>query len=136
MVIQYGALFLLFTGLTLICGNVLYVAIRNPIPLKIPFQLGAQTGFLFPRYASCFYLNLINGNNTRSIVKFVFATKPEKDYVLTFIAGIFCIVIGILAFLADLRYPDETAEFFGIRVLQSYEEYYAGNLAIARHYRL
>lgn len=39
--------------------------------------------------------------------------------------GILCIIIGIITLIADLRLPDETAEFFGNDVLQSYEDYFA-----------
>ena len=42
------------------------------------------------------------------------------------IEGLFCVFLGIIIFLSDLRFPDQTAEFFGIDVLQSYEEYFAG----------
>ncbi|CAG2163018.1 unnamed protein product [Oppiella nova] len=38
---------------------------------------------------------------------------------------IFCLFLGVIAFFSDLRFPDETAEFFGIDVLQSYEDYFA-----------
>ncbi|CAG2177345.1 unnamed protein product [Oppiella nova] len=101
MVIQYGALFLLMTGSCLISANILYSMLRNPIPLRIPFEhyISGQTVFLAPHYSLCYYLNLIN--------------------------GIFCLFLGVIAFFSDLRFPDETAEFFGIDVLQSYEDYFA-----------
>ena len=49
---------------------------------------------------------------------------------LLLIEGLFCIFVGIIIFLSDLRFPDETAEFFGIDVLQSYEDYFAGNIFV------
>ncbi|CAG2104861.1 unnamed protein product [Medioppia subpectinata] len=39
--------------------------------------------------------------------------------------GLFCVFLGVIIFFSDLRFPDETAEFFGIDVLQSYEDYFA-----------
>ncbi|XP_054159680.1 dual oxidase maturation factor 1-like [Oppia nitens] len=101
MVIQYGALFLIMCGSSLITANIVYSLIRNPIPLRIPFEqyISGQTVYLMPHFSWCYYLNLIN--------------------------GIFCMFIGIVVFFSDLRFPDETAEFFGIDVLQSYEEYFA-----------
>lgn len=42
------------------------------------------------------------------------------------ILGIFCIILALVSFIADLRWPDETADFFGNDVLQSYEDYFAG----------
>ncbi len=65
MVIQYGALFLMLTGSSLLAGNILYSSIRNPIPLKIPFNvyMGKETTYLEPHYSWCFYLNLFNGES-------------------------------------------------------------------------
>ncbi|RWS22293.1 hypothetical protein B4U80_02835 [Leptotrombidium deliense] len=102
MVIQYGALLLVFTGKILVFANILYCNIRNPIPLEIPFESvdGKSTVWLKPSFSWCYYLNLVN--------------------------GIICIILGVIAFYADLRYTDETAEFFGIDVLQNYEDFIAG----------
>jgi hypothetical protein len=63
MVIQYGALFLMLTGSSLLAGNILYSCIKNPIALKIPFELymSGKTEFLAPHYSWCYYLNLFNG---------------------------------------------------------------------------
>lgn len=40
--------------------------------------------------------------------------------------AILCLVLGVATLIADLRCPDETADFFGNDVLQSYEDYFAG----------
>ncbi|RWS13818.1 Dual oxidase maturation factor 1-like protein [Dinothrombium tinctorium] len=98
LVIQYGALLLILTGKVLIIANILYCNIRNPIPLEIPFESidGKSTVWLKPTFSWCYYLNLAN--------------------------GIVCVLLGLIAFYADLRYPDEIAEFFGVDVLSGYEE--------------
>ena len=35
-------------------------------------------------------------------------------------------MIGLITLFADLRFPDEIADFFGNDVLQCYEDYFAG----------
>ena len=47
--------------------------------------------------------------------------------------AIVCIVIGLVTLIADLRFPDETAGVFGIDILQSYEDYFAGKYLPAAH---
>ncbi|KAH7643732.1 duoxa-like protein [Dermatophagoides farinae] len=96
MVIYYGSLFIIFTGISLLSANfVMMFYLHYSIPLTLAFE----NGFLITHYSWCFYINLIN--------------------------GILCIIIGIITLIADLRLPDETAEFFGNDVLQSYEDYFA-----------
>lgn len=40
--------------------------------------------------------------------------------------AILCLIFGLVSLIADLRCPDEAADFFGNDVLQSYEDYFAG----------
>nr|XP_027199462.1 LOW QUALITY PROTEIN: dual oxidase maturation factor 1-like [Dermatophagoides pteronyssinus] len=95
-VIYYGSLWIIFTGISLLSANFIVIFYSH---CSIPLTLAFDNGFLITHYSWCFYINLIN--------------------------GILCIIIGIITLIADLRLPDETAEFFGNDVLQSYEDYFA-----------
>jgi len=55
--VRYGALLLFITGLLQILACVLWVSIRNPHPLVIPFEDAILTTHL----GSDFFLVLING---------------------------------------------------------------------------
>ncbi|KPM09262.1 DUOXA-like protein [Sarcoptes scabiei] len=94
-VIYYGSLFIIFTGLSLLSANLIIISLRS----TIPFSLAFEDESLRTNYSYCFYLNLIN--------------------------GLVCVSIGFITLIADLRWPDEIAEFFGNDVLQSYEDYFA-----------
>ncbi|UXI15993.1 alpha1 6 fucosyltransferase [Sarcoptes scabiei] len=94
-VIYYGSLFIIFTGLSLLSANLIIISLRS----TIPFSLAFEDESLRTNYSYCFYLNLIN--------------------------GLVCVSIGFMTLIADLRWPDEIAEFFGNDVLQSYEDYFA-----------
>ena len=57
MVLRYSALFTLVTGLLQIIACIIWAAVRNPVPLVIPFEEGA----LHTRFGAHFWLTLING---------------------------------------------------------------------------
>lgn len=94
MVIRYGSYFLTLTGCSLIIANILFASIRNFIPLEIP--IGTEK--LVLKYGWSFWLTLFT--------------------------GIICIILGITILLLDLRNPDTISTFFGIDVLQDYEDFY------------
>lgn len=56
-VIMYGAYFLAITGGLLLLSNLLWVVIRNPLPLEIPFE--HETIIL--RYGASFWLTFLTG---------------------------------------------------------------------------
>ncbi|CAM1311083.1 Uncharacterised protein PB.5606, partial [Pycnogonum litorale] len=96
MVIRYGAAFMLLTGLSMVIASAVYSCVRNPAPLV--FMVRFQDEILKTELGWCFYLTLIT--------------------------GILCVVFSLLILFMDLRYPDKIATFFGIDVLQDYEEFY------------
>lgn len=125
MVIQYGSVFMLFSGLSLLVASGVQLLMRSTIPLQVSFIEAdtMQTIVMQTYYSWCYYLNLINGISS-------LLTLVTNDKLLTLLlferAGITCIIIGVVTMFADLRYPDEAANFFGNDVLQSYEDYFAG----------
>ncbi|XP_067127779.1 dual oxidase maturation factor 1-like [Centruroides vittatus] len=94
MVIRYGAYFLTLTGCCLILANILFASIRNFIRLEIP--IGEEK--LVLHYGWSFWLTLFT--------------------------GLLCIVLGIAILILDLRNPDIISAFFGIDILQDYEDFY------------
>lgn len=126
MVIQYGSVFMLFSGLSLLVASGVQLVMRSTIPLKVSFvEAGTmQTIVMQTHYSWCHYLNLING--TSSLLTFETIDKLPTLLLLLLFAGITCIIIGVVTMFADLRFPDEAANFFGNDVLQSYEDYFAG----------
>ncbi|CAL1264848.1 unnamed protein product [Larinioides sclopetarius] len=95
MVIRYGAYFLSLTGGCLLLSNVLFASVRNAVPADLRFQSKA----LVLHYDWCFWLVLFT--------------------------GLLCEVLTIMILFMDLRFPEEIAIFFGIDILQDYEDYYA-----------
>ncbi|KAG8183360.1 hypothetical protein JTE90_008263 [Oedothorax gibbosus] len=95
MVIRYGAYLLSLTGGCLLLANILFVSIRNAVPVELRFQSKP----LVLHYGWCFWM--------------VLAT------------GILCELLAAIIIFMDLRFPDEISEFFGIDILQDYEDYYA-----------
>lgn len=56
-VITYGAYFLAITGGLLLLSNLLWVVIRNPLALEIPFEYDTMT----TKFGANFWLTLITG---------------------------------------------------------------------------
>lgn len=126
MVIQYGSLFLLLTGLSLLMANLLMTLMRSSVPFSLAFQglYSTETQFLTLHYSWCFYANLFNGkNNYKSAIALYFTAT---HFLLHNYLAILCLIFGLVSLIADLRCPDEAADFFGNDVLQSYEDYFAG----------
>lgn len=98
MVLWYGGCLLLFTGGCLLAGAVVYASVRNFIPLEIPFYYEDELVVLRTHYGWCFWINLVN--------------------------GLLCTVAGLVVLFMDLRFPEAIATFFGIDILQDYEEIY------------
>ncbi|XP_043197075.1 dual oxidase maturation factor 1-like [Amphibalanus amphitrite] len=94
MVLRYAALFTMMTGLLQIIACIIWAAVRNPVPLVVPFE----EGVLRTRFGAHFYLTLIN--------------------------GIFCLLVGLTMIFMDIRYPEYLTDFFGVDPLQDYEEHY------------
>lgn len=97
-VLWYGACLLMLTGSCLIGGTIVYSSVRNFIPLEIPFYDHDKLVLVRTTYGWCFWMNLVN--------------------------GIVCLTVGAVVLFMDLRYPDVIATFFGIDVLQDYDEVY------------
>ncbi|XP_029839009.2 dual oxidase maturation factor 1 [Ixodes scapularis] len=97
-VLWYGACVLILTGSCLIAGTIVYASVRNFIPLEVPFYDGDQLVHVRMTYGWCFWMNLVN--------------------------GLVCLLVGIVVLFMDLRYPDIISTFFGIDILQDYEEIY------------
>ncbi|XP_013403434.2 dual oxidase maturation factor 1 [Lingula anatina] len=95
MVIRYGSYFLFFTGSCMVLANILYASIRNPTELVIPWEEAVMEF----HYGWCFWLCLIT--------------------------GVLSIVFSMIILFMDLRFPSEISTFFGVDVLQDWEEYYA-----------
>lgn len=95
MVIRYGAYYLSLTGACMVMANIIFVSIRNHIPLVIP--MGTEKISL--HYGWSFWLNLLT--------------------------GIACIILGFVILFLDLRYPEEISSFFSLDVLKDYEDFYA-----------
>lgn len=116
MVVRYGAFYLFLTGCSLLIANILFASIRNFLPLKIPFD----GGVIEFKYGWSFHLTLFTGKRN-------FQRGHWQSYLnKAFLAGLICVVLGIITFLLDNRQPDFIATFFGLDVLQDYEEFYAG----------
>jgi len=96
MVLLYGGLFSILTGLSLICANLIYACVRNPNELVIPFTDEKQ---LDTHFGWSFWLCLFN--------------------------GLLTLVIGIVVIVMDLRFNDKVATFFNFDIAQELEEYYA-----------
>ncbi|XP_015782301.1 dual oxidase maturation factor 1 [Tetranychus urticae] len=99
IVIEYGSLMMMVTGLCLIATNIIWAFHSNPIPLEIPFRSpNGKVNYLHPDYSWAYWINLTN--------------------------GLFCIILGTLIYILDINYPDLTAQFFGIDIVQNYDQYF------------
>ncbi|XP_071450148.1 dual oxidase maturation factor 1-like [Hetaerina americana] len=91
-VVRYGALWAVITGLLQLLACLIWVSVKNPIPLEVPY-------------------------NTGDLVTFY-----GVDFWKTIFSGCLCIVLGVVVILCDLRFPDETTVFFSHDPLSEYEE--------------
>ncbi|XP_053209156.1 dual oxidase maturation factor 1-like isoform X3 [Panonychus citri] len=100
IVIEYGSLMMMLTGLSLITTNMIWALHNNPVPLEIPFQSpsGGRVQFLHPDFSWAYWINLTN--------------------------GLFCLLLGSFVYIIDIKYPDLTAQFFGIDIIQNYQDYF------------
>ena len=64
MVIQYGSLFMFFTGLSVLLSNLIMTIMRSEIPFRLAFVAleSDENQFLVLHYSWCYYANLINGS--------------------------------------------------------------------------
>ncbi|XP_061171546.1 dual oxidase maturation factor 1-like isoform X2 [Saccostrea echinata] len=89
ILLKYGAYFLMLTGGVMVIANILWATIRNVNELLIPFSAEHKLEFHF---GPSFYLNLIT--------------------------GLLCIVLGVVIWILDLRFPELVTNFFGVDPLQ------------------
>nr|XP_022340086.1 dual oxidase maturation factor 1-like isoform X1 [Crassostrea virginica] len=89
ILLKYGAYFLMLTGGVMVIANILWATIRNVNELVIPFSAEHKLEFHF---GPSFYLNLIT--------------------------GILCIILGVVIWILDLRFPELVTNFFGVDPLQ------------------
>lgn len=97
VLLRYGALFLIMTGLSMITANIIWATLRNFNELKIPWEDG--------------------------IMEFSFG----GSFYVTLITGIFCVIVGIVIRILDLRFPNPLTTFFGVDVLQDADEILAAD---------
>ncbi|XP_023023133.1 dual oxidase maturation factor 1 [Leptinotarsa decemlineata] len=91
-VIHYGAYILGLCGALQLFANFIYLVVRNPFPLVIPFEDGTI------------------------ITKFGF------HYWCTFVVGIFCLSLSAVILFMDYQYDEYIYNFFGVNPLNSYDE--------------
>lgn len=91
-VILYGAYCLGVCGILQLTANLLWLVIRNPHPLVIPFE--DET---------------IN-------------TKFGPSYWLTFYSGFICLILSITIIIIDVKFATHLYLFFGVDPLNSYDE--------------
>ncbi|XP_059487245.1 dual oxidase maturation factor 1-like [Neocloeon triangulifer] len=92
--VRYGAAFLSLTGFFQIVACILWVSIRNPNPLVIPFENATLT------------------------------TKLGSDFYLVAINGVFCLILGVVIWIFDQIFTEQTTLFFGIDPLTDNVEFY------------
>ena len=74
MVPRYGGFFSVMTGLSLLIGNIIFAAVRNPLDLAFPMNFDGcregdsdNTGCVMKLYYSwCFWLCLVTGKFTHT----------------------------------------------------------------------
>ncbi|XP_021359872.1 dual oxidase maturation factor 1-like [Mizuhopecten yessoensis] len=93
VLLRYGACMLMLTGAVMVSANIIWASVRNFNELMIPFT---DTKILVFTYGGSFWLNLI--------------------------VGIICIILGLIIYVMDLRYPTVISSFFGVDVLQDLDE--------------
>ncbi|RZC40902.1 dual oxidase maturation factor 1 [Asbolus verrucosus] len=91
-VIIYGAYCLGVCGILQLTANLLWLVIRNPNPLVIPFE------------------------------EATIRTKFGFSYWLTFSSGIICVVAAAVIILVDFKFDTKLYTFFGVDPLNSYDE--------------
>ncbi|XP_044254633.1 dual oxidase maturation factor 1-like [Tribolium madens] len=91
-VILYGGYCLAACGALQLTANLIWLLVRNPIPLVIPFEDATIT------------------------------TKFGASYWVTFSSGILCLVIATIVTLVDIKYHTHLYTFFGVDPLNSYDE--------------
>ncbi|XP_076450118.1 dual oxidase maturation factor 1-like isoform X1 [Babylonia areolata] len=93
VLLRYGAYFLAMTGASMITANIIWATLRNVNDLVIPFTAEHRLEF---SYGGSFWVCLIT--------------------------GIACILLGLIIFIMDLRFPREIALFFNVDTIQDSEE--------------
>ncbi|EFA08225.1 Dual oxidase maturation factor 1-like Protein [Tribolium castaneum] len=91
-VILYGGYCLAACGALQLTANLIWLVVRNPIPLVVPFEDGTIT------------------------------TRFGLSYWITFASGILCLVIAIIITLLDTKFHTLLYTFFGVDPLNSYDE--------------
>ncbi|KAG5886749.1 hypothetical protein JTB14_019446 [Gonioctena quinquepunctata] len=91
-VIHYGAYILGLCGILQLFANFIFLVVRNPFPLAIPFEVDTLV------------------------------TKFGFHYWCNFCMGIFCLTLcGVILFM-DYQYDEMIYSFFGVNPLNSYDE--------------
>lgn len=93
VLLRYGAYFLAMTGAAMVTANIIWATLRNVNELAIPFN---DEHILTFSYGGSFWVCLIT--------------------------GVLCIILGIVVFIMDLRFPRQIALFFNVDVIQDSEE--------------
>lgn len=93
ILLRYGACMLMLTGAVMVTANILWSSIRNFNELLIPFTDTKQLVFT---YGGSYWINLI--------------------------VGVLCIIMGLVIYIMDLRFPSAISSFFGVDVLQDLDE--------------
>ncbi|CAG9856538.1 unnamed protein product [Phyllotreta striolata] len=91
-VISYGAYCLGICGALQLMANIVYLLIRNPIPLSIPFE------------------------------EATLVTKFGFNYWCTLVIGFVCLFLSVVVLFLDYKYDQQLYNFFGVNPLNSYDE--------------
>ncbi|KAJ8970438.1 hypothetical protein NQ314_001233 [Rhamnusium bicolor] len=91
-VINYGAYFLGICGALQLVANLVWLVVRNPNPLVIPFEDGDMV------------------------------TKYGFNYWATFVMGLLCLLLSAVILYMDYKYDQELYNLFGVNPLDSYDE--------------
>ncbi|KAJ8969472.1 hypothetical protein NQ317_015287 [Molorchus minor] len=91
-VISDGACFLGICGVLQLTANVIWIVVRNPIPLVIPFEDGTLV------------------------------TKYGFNFWATFVTGVVCVFLSAAILFMDYKYDQKLYKLFGINPLNSYDE--------------
>ena len=102
VVIRYGAMFLIGTGIFQLIAVTIWYSVRNFVELQVPYEYHEKEVILKTHFGSDFYLVLINGG--------------------------MCVLLGFGIFVANAVFPDEMCQFFGIDPLTLYDEYHLSKI--------
>ncbi|CAG9833679.1 unnamed protein product [Diabrotica balteata] len=91
-VIRYGAYFLGICGGLQLLANLVYLVVRNPFPLSIPFEEETLT------------------------------THFGFNYWCTFVLGLICVILAGVIVYMDMYHDELIYSFFGVNPLNSYDE--------------